>query len=110
MPVAFGGIKLPANPVGDVLFDDGTWGPPPAGGGATVKSGLVNLGANGSANVSFVTPFANVPQVVATSQFSSADTSTTLSVHSVTVNGFTLRGAGNASGSVAWLACDGGNS
>lgn len=103
-----GEIVLPDQAAGKYLSDDGTFKTPP--GGATVKSGIVaGLGANASANVMFTTPFSSVPRVVATSQFSSGDTSTTLSIHSVTVNGFTLRGAGNAAGDVAWIATDAGN-
>lgn len=81
-----------------------------AGSGPTVKSGLVNLTAGGSANVVFVTPFASTPHVVVTSQTNNADTSCTYSAHSVTVNGFTMRGAGNPAGNVAWLATNAGNS
>ena len=75
----------------------------------TVKSGLVNLAAGGSATVTFATPFATVPHVVAIAQFSNADTSCTYSVHTVSTTGFTLRGAGNPAGFVAWIATDGGN-
>lgn len=92
------GIQGPEGPQGE-----------PGGGGAVVKSGLVTLSAGGSANVSFVTPFASTPQVVVTAQINSADTSCTYSAHSVTVNGFTLRGAGNPAGNVAWIATNGGN-
>lgn len=81
-----------------------------SGSGPVVKSGLVNLTAGGSANVVFVTPFASTPHVVVTSQTNNADTSCTYSAHSVTVNGFTLRGAGNPAGNVAWLATNAGNS
>lgn len=79
------------------------------GAGAPIKSGLVNLTAGGSANVSFTTPFASVPQVVVLSQINNADTSCTYSAHSVTANGFTLRGAGNPAGNVAWIATTAGN-
>lgn len=79
------------------------------GGGPTIKSGVVNLGAGGSANVSFVTPFATTPRVLVTSQINNADTSSTISAHTVTANGFVLRGAGNPAGNVAWLATDAGN-
>jgi hypothetical protein len=79
------------------------------GGGANVKSGVVNLPAGGSAVVTFTTPFASLPHVQVTSQFNSADTSTTLSVFPVSVSGFTIRGAGNAAGTVAWLATNAGN-
>lgn len=81
----------------------------PAGGTVIVKSGLVNLGAGGSAVVNFTTPFATTPVVMVTSQFNSADTSTTLSVFPVSTSGFTIRGAGNAAGTVAWLATNAGN-
>jgi hypothetical protein len=80
-----------------------------AGGGANVKSGVVNVTAGGSAVVTFVTPFAATPQVIVTNQFASADTSTTLSVFPVSTTGFTIRGAGNAAGTVAWIATDAGN-
>lgn len=69
-----------------------------------IQSGVVNLGAGGSATVTFNTPFSSTPKVVCTSQFNSADTSTTLSCHTVSTTGFTLRGAGNAAGNVAWIA------
>lgn len=85
------------------------WQTPSGGGGANIKSGVVNLTAGGTANVTFTTPFASVPHVVVTSQFASADTSTTLSAYNVTVNGFTMKGAGNAAGNVAWIATDAGN-
>lgn len=78
-------------------------------GGPAVKSGLANVTAGGSSNVVFVSPFASVPQVVVTSQINNADTSCTYSVHSVTVNGFTIRGAGNPAGNVAWIATTAGN-
>ena len=71
-----------------------------------IKAGIQALTAGGSANVVFATPFANIPKVVVTSQFNTADTSTTLCAHTVTINGFTLRGAGNAAGNVAWIAID----
>ena len=74
-----------------------------------MKSGLVNVTAGGSANVAFTTPFASTPHVIVTSQINNADTSCTYSVHSVTANGFTLRGAGNPAGNVAWLATTAGN-
>lgn len=80
-----------------------------AGGGANVKSGVVNLGAGGSAVVTFTTPFQATPAVMVTSAFNSADTSTTLSVFPVSTTGFTIRGAGNAAGTVAWIATDAGN-
>jgi hypothetical protein len=70
---------------------------------------LVNLTAGGSANVAFVTPFSSVPHVVPGAQFNNADTSCTYSVHTVTVNGFTIRGAGNPAGNVAWIATNAGN-
>jgi len=79
------------------------------GGGANVKSGIVNLAAGGTANVTFTTPFQSVPHVVVSSQFNVADTSTTLGAYNVTVNGFTMKGAGNAAGNVAWIATDAGN-
>lgn len=79
------------------------------GGGANIKSGIVYLAAAGESAVTFNTPFASVPRVVAIQQFATTDTSTTLSIHSVTVNGFTLKGAGNVAGDVAWVATDAGN-
>ena len=81
----------------------------PAAGGANVKCGIVSLAAGGEVTVTFPTPFASVPRVVATSQFATTDVSTTLSAHTITVNGFKLKGAGNAVGNVAWLATDFGN-
>jgi hypothetical protein len=79
------------------------------GGGADVKSGLVNLAAGGSANVTFNTVFSSTPHVVVLSQINNADTSCTYSVHTVSVNGFTIRGAGNPVGNVAWIATNAGN-
>lgn len=75
----------------------------------TLKSGLVNLGAGGSSAVTFVTPFATTPRVTVTAQFNNTDTSCTYSAENVTVNGFTLRGAGNPAGNVAWIATNAGN-
>lgn len=91
--------------------DTGDTGPQgePGSAGADIKSGLVNLTAGGSANVAFQTPFASVPRVLVTSQINNADTSSTISAHTVTVNGFVLRGAGNPAGNVAWLATTAGN-
>ena len=57
----------------------------------------------------FTTPFSSPPHVVVTSQINNADTSCTYSAHTVTVNGFTLRGTGNPAGNVAWHATDAGN-
>lgn len=81
------------------------------GGGPTVKSGLVNLTAGGTAVVTFTTPFGVgvTPHVVVCSQFNGSDTSTTLYAHTVTNVGFTMKGAGNAAGNVAWIATDAGN-
>lgn len=108
MPASMGGVKLPGSSAGKFLRDDGTW-VSVSGGGAAVKSGLVSLAAGGSSAVTFQTPFSSIPQVVVTSQINNADTSCTYSVHSVTTDGFTLRGAGNPAGNVAWLATDAGN-
>ena len=109
MPDTFGGIKLPEIPSGAYLEDNGTWSSPAGGGGgADVKSGIVNLGAGGTANVSFAISFSGVPRVVAIPQFSTTDTSTTISCYNVTTDGFTMRGAGNAAGNVAWIATDAG--
>lgn len=80
------------------------------GSGPTVKCGTVNLGAGGSAAVTFAAAFRAVPVVTVTAQFSNADTSCTYSAHTITVNGFTLRGAGNPAGLVGWIATDAGNS
>lgn len=105
----FGGAQGPEGPPGP----EGPQGPQgePGTGGPTFKVGLVNLTAGGSVNVAFVTPFpaGSIVKVVITSQINNADTSSTISAHSVTVNGFTLRGAGNPAGNVAWLATDAGN-
>lgn len=79
------------------------------GSAPVVKSGVVSLGAGGSANVVFATPFSSVPVVVPAAQFSNADTSCTYSCHSITVNGFTIRGSGNPAGLVGWIATSGGN-
>lgn len=81
------------------------------GGGPTVKAGVVSLTAGGTAVVTFATPFGVgvTPRVVALSQFATTDTSTTLSAHTITNVGFTLQGAGNAAGNVAWIATDAGN-
>lgn len=79
------------------------------GSGPAVKSGLVNLTAGGSAVVVFATPFASTPHVVVTAQINNADTSCTYSAHTVTALGFTLRGAGNPAGNVAWIATTAGN-
>lgn len=112
------GIQGPQGVKGDT-GDTGPQGPEgpqgpqgePGTGGPTFKAGLVNLTAGGSVNVAFVTPFpaGSIVKVVITSQINNADTSSTISAHSVTVNGFTLRGAGNPAGNVAWLATDAGN-
>ena len=88
----------------------GIQGPQGPAGGANVKSGVVNLGAATTAAVTFVTPFAATPHVVVAYQFASTDTSNSISAYNVTVNGFTLKGAGNAAGNVAWIATDAGNS
>jgi hypothetical protein len=80
------------------------------GSGPDVKSGLVNLTAGGSANVSFVTPFSSVPHVAVLAQFSNADTSCTYSAFNVTANGCTIKGTGNPAGNVAWIATNAGNS
>lgn len=69
----------------------------------------MSITAGGTANVSFVTPFPAIPRVVVTSQFSTTDTSTTLSAYNVTVNGFTVRGAGAVAGNIAWIATTAGN-
>lgn len=124
-PQGIQGIQGPQGPAGQGVPVGGTtgqvltktsaadyataWQTPSGGGGANIKSGVVNLTAGGTANVTFATPFASVPHVVVTSQFASADTSTTLSAYNVTVNGFTMKGAGNAAGNVAWIATDAGN-
>jgi hypothetical protein len=79
------------------------------GSGPVVKSGLVNLGAAATVNVTFTTPFASVPHVTHCSQFNGADTSTTIYIYNVTANGFTMKGVGNAAGNVAWIATNAGN-
>jgi hypothetical protein len=106
------GIQGPAGADGadGAQGSQGIQGPQgPAGGTVAIKSGLVNLTAGGSANVAFATPFASVPHVVVLSQTNNADTSCTYSAHSVTVDGFTIRGAGNPAGNVAWIATTAGN-
>jgi hypothetical protein len=79
------------------------------GGGAVVKSGSVNLTAGGTSNITFTSPFSSVPVVVVTAQFANTDTSCTYSARNVTVNGFTLGGAGNPAGVVGWIATNAGN-
>ena len=81
------------------------------GSNATVKSGIVNLGAGGTALVTFGTAFGVgvTPHVVVCSQFNGADTSTTLFAHTISNTGFTMKGAGNAAGNVAWIATNAGN-
>ena len=81
----------------------------PAGSGAPIKAGVVNLAAGGTALVTFGTPFLEIPKVVVTSQTANTDTSCTYSAHNVTLLGFTLRGAGNPAGDVAWIATTAGN-
>lgn len=109
-PVA-GGVCFEWDTKKTYWWENGAWTEAQAGGGSgpTVKSGLVNLAAGGSANVTFTIPFSSVPVVIVTSQTNNADTSCTYSAHSVTANGFTLRGAGNPAGNVAWLATNAGN-
>ena len=81
------------------------------GSNATVKSGIVNLGAGATAVVTFGTAFGVgvTPHVVVCSQFNGSDTSTTLFAHTITNVGFTMKGAGNAAGNVAWIATNAGN-
>lgn len=78
---------------------------------ATIKAGVVNLSAGGTAAVTFTTPFpqGSAVRVVVTANFANTDTSCTYSAHNETVNGFTLRGAGNPAGNVAWIATNAGN-
>lgn len=87
------------------------WQTPAAGGGPIIKAGIVSLSAGGSSNITFPTPFppGSVVKVVALSQINNTDTSCTYSAHTITVNGFTLRGAGNPVGNVAWIATNAGN-
>lgn len=71
-----------------------------------LKTGTVNLGAGGSSVVTFTTPFpvGAVVKVFLTPQFNNADTSCTYSAHTISRTGFTMQGAGNPAGNVAWLA------
>ena len=71
----------------------------------------MNLGAGATAVVTFGTAFAVgvTPVVVVSSAFNGSDTSTTLFAHTITNVGFTMKGAGNAAGNVAWIATNGGN-
>ena len=69
----------------------------------------MNLGAGATSAVTFGSAFSEVPKVVVTSQIANTDTSCTYSAHNVTVSGFTLRGAGNPAGNVAWIATTAGN-
>lgn len=59
--------------------------------------------------ITFPTPFATVPKVIAGWEFSNGDGSCSVSCHTITVNGFTIRTVGNPAGDVAWLATDAGN-
>lgn len=81
------------------------------GGGPTIKSGVVNLAAGGTSVVTFTTPFpvGVTPHIIVSSEFNGSDTSTTLFAHTVTNVGFTMKGAGNAAGNVAWIATSAGN-
>ena len=88
---------------------DTSWQAPSGGGGSNVKSGIVNIGAGATANVTFTTQFSSVPQVCITANFSTTDTSTTMSAYNITTSGFTMRGAGNAAGNYAWIATNAGN-
>ena len=81
----------------------------PAGGVVAIKSGTANLTAGGTAAVTFTTPFSRAPEVVVGAMFANADTSCTYSARNVTANGFTLGGAGNPAGVVAWIATTAGN-
>lgn len=73
-----------------------------------IKSGVVNLGAGGSSAVTFSPAFraGSTVLVFLTPQFNNADTSCTYSAHTISVNGFTMQGAGNPAGNVAWLAME----
>lgn len=84
--------------------------PGPQGRGADIKCGVVNLTAGGSSNVVFAAAFSSVPIVTVTAQFNVSDTSCTICAHSITANGFTVRGAGNPAGSYGWIATNAGNS
>ena len=74
------------------------------GGGPTIQAGTVNLAAGGTSAVTFSPAFASAPRVFLTAQFNNADTSCTYSAHTISETGFTMRGAGNPAGSVAWMA------
>lgn len=74
------------------------------GGGPTIQHGVTSLTAGQNKSVSFATPFVSAPTVIVTAQFNNADTSCTYSAHTVTTDGFMLRGAGNPAGNVAWIA------
>lgn len=73
-----------------------------------IRCGTVNLGAAGSSAVVFADPFpvGATVRVFVTPQFNNADTSCTYSAHTISRTGFTLQGAGNPAGNVAWLAID----
>jgi len=79
------------------------------GNGANIKSGVVYLASNGEAEVTFTTPFTTLPLVVATSNFRTTDTSTTLCCYNQSLTGFIIKGAGNTAGLVAWIATSAGN-
>ena len=74
------------------------------GGGPTIQYGVTSLTAGQNKSVSFPEAFASAPTVFVTAQFNNADTSTSFSAHTVTTDGFMLRGAGTPAGNVAWLA------
>lgn len=102
--VVLDGVKL-SQAQADLLYA------PAIGGGLMVKSGMLHLAAGGSVAVTFgaAFPIGVTPQVVVCSQFNTSDTSTTLCAHTVSNTGFTIRGAGNAAGHVAWIATSAGN-
>ena len=85
--------------------------PPDVSAGAVIKAGVVNVGAGGTAAVTFATPFPDgaTVRVTVTANFSNTDTSCTYSAYNESVNGFTVRGAGNPAGNVAWIATNAGN-
>ena len=74
------------------------------GGGPTIQHGVTSLTAGQNKEVAFPVSFDSAPTVIVTPQFSSNDASCQYYAHTVTTDGFMLRGAGNPAGDVAWMA------
>ena len=87
---------------------------PGGGGGANVKTGIeTGISENSERAVSFNTSFSSVPEVVC--EFAdTSDESSTLSAHTITITGFTIKivkigGGGSVNRDVDWIASDSGN-